>query len=106
MKRTVTLKVLLTKDLEKDHLALHPNEGFDLGLMRVAHPLRLCLNLGLQEYLEGGEGQAVSVSVDLLNNCPRETLLVGDGLHHLLGELSRAVVLSDGERLFVQRTSG
>ncbi len=82
---------------------MHPNEGFDLGLMRVAHPVQLCRNVKLEDYLKGGNGDVELVHLDLLNECPRETILVGTSLHKLLGEPTKAVVLYDGERLFVHK---
>jgi len=103
MKKTVTLKVGLSTSLEKDHLVLHPNEGFDLGLMRVGHPLCLCRELTVEQFLKGEVGSPVMVHVDLLNDCPKETLLLGNGLLRTLGEPTRAVLLFDGERLFVHR---
>jgi hypothetical protein len=104
MKKTVTLKVSLSTALARDHMALHPNEGFDLGLMRVEHPIRLCHSLRLEEYLKGGEGEVHLVNIELLNECPKETLLVGTGLHRILGEPAKAVILYDGHRLFIHGT--
>ena len=106
MKKTGSLKVSVSTAVGREHLVMHPNEGFDLGLMRVGHPLRLCRNLGLEDYLKGGEGEVVLVQLDLLNECPKETILVGTGLHQLLGEPHRAVVLYDGSRLFLHATPG
>jgi len=40
----------------------------------------------------------------LLNECPKETILMGTALHKLLGEPTRAVVLFDGDRLFLHKT--
>ena len=101
MKKTVSLKVSVSTAVDRVHLVMHPNEGFDLGLMRVAHPVRLCRNLGLEEYLKGGEGEVDMVNVSLLNECPQQTILVGLALHRLLGEPTKAVVLYDGHRLYV-----
>lgn len=104
MKKTVSLKVSLSTAVARNHLVLHPNEGFDLGLMRLGHPLVLCRDLGLEEYLKGGVGEIEEVHIDLLNECPRETLLMGMGLHKVLGEPTKAVILFDGERIFIHRT--
>lgn len=106
MKKTKTLKVSVSVAVAQDHLVLHPNEGFDLGLMRVGHPLRLCSNIPIEDYLRGSDGESFNVHVDLLNECPKETMLIGVSLHRLLGAPGKAVVLADGERLYVHRNPG
>ena len=106
MKKTGPLKVSVSATVDREHLVMHPNEGFDLGLMRVEHPVRLCLNLKLEDYLKGGEGQIDLVQVALRNECPRQTMVVGSALHRLLGEPSRAFVLYDGTRLYVHGQLG
>lgn len=104
MKKTVPLKVSVSTAVDRTRLVMHPNEGFDLGLMRIAHPVLLCRGLGLEDYLRGGEGVCETVDVALLNECPQKTILVGTALHKLLGEPAKAVVLFDGERLYVHGT--
>lgn len=106
MKKTVPLKVSVSATVDRVHLILHPNEGFDLGLMRVAHPVHLCRDLAVEDYLKGSSGTCEEVSISLLNECPKQTMLVGTALHKLLGEPARAVVLFDGDRLFVHAHSG
>ena len=101
MKKTVSLKVSVSTAVDRVHLVMHPNEGFDLGLMRVAHPVKLCRNLPIEDYLKGGEGDVEMVDISLLNECPKQTILVGLTLHKLLGEPNKAVVLYDGHRLYV-----
>lgn len=104
MKKTKALKVSVSVSVGREHLVMHPNEGFDLGLMRVGHPVRLCRNLGIEDYLKGGEGEVTLIHLDLLNECPKETILVGTGLHRLLGEPAKAVVLYDGHRMYLHGT--
>lgn len=104
MKKTGSLKVSVSTAVDRIHLVMHPNEGFDLGLMRVDHPVRLCRGLAVEDYLKGSDGEYELVNVTLLNECPKETLLLGKALHKLLGEPARAVVLFDGQRLFLHKT--
>jgi len=102
MKKTGSLKVSVSGTLDREHLIMHPNEGFDLGLLRVEHTLKLCLDLKLEAYLKGDASQADFIRLALKNDCPRDTLVVGTALHHLLGEPAKVVVLFDGNRLYVQ----
>lgn len=104
MKKTGSLKVSVSTSVDRVHLVMHPNEGFDLGLMTITHPVQLCRGLEVEDYLKGGEGVRETVSISLLNECPKETVLVGTALHKLLGEPAKAVVLFDGERLFFHKT--
>lgn len=104
MKRTVVLSVEVTPNVAKGHLALHPNEGFDLGLMRLGHPLFLCAGLSAEAFLQGEMGTIEELQIDLLNECPKETLQVNTSLYKTIGQPRKAVVLLDGERLFVHAT--
>ncbi len=101
MKKTGALKVSVSARVDRVHLVMQPNDGFDLGMMRVTHPVLLCRCLGVEEYLRGANGVREALSVDLSNACPSQTILVGSELHRLLGAPSRAVILFDGARLFV-----
>jgi hypothetical protein len=101
MKKTGSLKVSVSTAVDREHLVMHPNDGFDLGLMRVEHPVRLCRKVGLEDYLKGDEGEVDLVNLALKNECPRQTILVGTAMFQLLGEPSKAVILYDGQRLFV-----
>jgi len=103
MKKTQAVKVSVSTAVDRVHLVMHPNEGFDLGLMRIAHPVQLCRGIGVEDYLKGGDGVCEMVNVSLLNECPKETLLVGTALYKLLGEPAKAVILFDGHRLFVHK---
>lgn len=103
MKKTTALKVSVSTSVDRVHLVMHPNEGFDLGLMRIDHPVRLCREIGVEDYLRGSNGVSEDVSVSLLNECPQETLLMGTALFKLLGEPTKAVVLFDGQRLYLHK---
>jgi len=104
MKRTGSLKVSVSTAVDRVHLVMHPNEGFDLGLMRIAHPVQLCRGIPVEDYLKGSDGVSEPVSVSLLNECPKETILLGTALYKLLGEPAKAVVLFDGTRLFLHKS--
>jgi len=101
VKKTGTLKVSVSANLGREHLVMHPNDGFDLGLLRVEHPVRLCLRPTLEDYLKGlDDGDPVNVA--LRNDCQNETLLIGARLYDQLGRPARAVVFFDGNRLFIR----
>ncbi len=101
MKKTESLRVSVSAAVDRVHLVLHPNEGFDLGLMKVDQLVTLCRNIGLEAYLKGGRGDSDEVSLVLQNECPPHTIMLGRSLYRLLGEPAKAVLLLDGQRLFV-----
>ena len=101
MKKTGSLKVSVSTTVDIEHLVMHPNDGFDLGLMRVEHPVQLCLNMNVEDYLRGCDCDVNLVNLALRNECPRETILVGTALHRRLGEPAKVVVLFDGQRLYL-----
>ena len=104
MKKTGSLKVSVSATVDKAHLVMHPNEGFDLGLMRVAHPVSLCCTMGIEDYLRGVGGATEQVNLQLLNECPKETIIIGTTLYRILGEPHKAVILYDGQRLYIHKT--
>jgi hypothetical protein len=106
MKKTGSLKVSVSAAMERQQLMMHPNDGFDLGLMRVEHQVRLCRNLNLEGYLKGSEGDVDPICLSLRNECPQQTILVGLALYRALGEPTKAVVLYDGHRLYVHGQRG
>ena len=105
MKKTGSMVVSVSASAARDSLVMHPNDGFDLGFMRVEHPVPLCLDLGLEAFLKGETAASDPVRLALLNECPPKTMVVGTALHRRLGEPIRVVVLFDGERLFVHGQS-
>jgi len=102
VRKTGPLKVSVSTNLGRERLVMHPNDGFDLGLLRVEHPVRLCVTLSLEDYLKGVGDDGDPVSVSLRNDCQNATLQVGTRLYELLGRPARAVVLYDGNRLFIR----
>ncbi len=102
MKKTSALKVSPSLHIPKGKVILHPNEGFDLGLMRVTHPVNWCSGVDVQAFLKGEDGTPRELVVDLLNECPRETLQMSQSQWQGLGSPPKAVVLIDGQRLFIQ----
>lgn len=105
MKKTGSMIVAVSQKVDSDALVMHPNDGFDLGFMRVEHPVQLCHHLGLEAFLQGQDAEVDEVKLSLRNECPHQTMLVGMALHRLLGEPEKVVVLYDGHRLFVHSQS-
>ncbi|MBI4977989.1 MAG: hypothetical protein HZC28_10915 [Spirochaetes bacterium] len=101
MKKTEKLKVSFGKDVRANHLVIHPNDGFDLGMMTKEHPVSLCTEIPLEHFLSGAEGHAVPARVELRNECPSRTLQINAKTWEKIGKPDSAVVLYDGSRIFL-----
>lgn len=88
MKRTPELRALCTPSLKANEIYIHPNEGFDLGMMTTAYDVEL-----------DGSGPTL---VKLLNECPKESVELPSKLFEKLGKPKRAVLSYDGVKLFIE----
>jgi hypothetical protein len=89
MKSTSPLKVLCTVSMSDNRLNMHPNEGADLGLMMTRYSLTI--DEGLQADLH------------LLNECPKESVEIGQKFWERLGKPARAVISYDGSILKIEK---
>jgi hypothetical protein len=71
-----------------NELSIHPNDGFDLGMMTTAYDVEL-----------DGAGPAL---IRLLNECPRDCLELPPRLYERLGKPRQAVLKYDGSTLFIE----
>lgn len=104
MKKTTLMKVIYSQAVPRGQLIMHPNEGFDLGLVTLRHSLTWCTNLKAEEFLQGQSGTASPVQIELLNECPKNSIQINASVWERLGMPDQAVVFSDGERIFLHGT--
>lgn len=88
MKSTPELRILCQPRLKADEVSIHPNEGFDLGMMTTAYDVQI-----------DGSGPA---RIKLLNECPKETLELPPKLYEKYGNPKRGVVKYDGATLYIE----
>jgi len=88
MKSTSALRALCRADLGPNQLSIHPNDGFDLGLMTT----------GYEVELEG----SVHAQLRLRNDCPKASVELPLRLYESLGKPSMAVLRYDGTKLFIE----
>jgi hypothetical protein len=88
MKSTATLRALCQPSLKPNQLSIHPNEGFDLGMMTTGYDVDL-----------DGAGPTF---IKLLNECPKESVELPPGLFAQLGKPTKAVLKYDGAKLFIE----
>jgi hypothetical protein len=68
MNNTAPLNVLGDFSMTEDTLVVHPNDGFDLGLMTVSHPVYIYRGISLDDF-KAGNGERVSGKIHLKNEC-------------------------------------
>ncbi|HUX39211.1 MAG TPA: hypothetical protein VMV44_15025 [Rectinemataceae bacterium] len=88
MKRTSALRTLCRPGLGADQLSIHPNDGFDLGMMTTVYAVEI-----------EGAGPA---HVKLVNECPRDCMELSQRLYEKFGKPSHAVLRYDGNRLYIE----
>jgi hypothetical protein len=88
MKSTSTLRALCQPTLKPNQLSIHPNEGFDLGMMTTGYDVEL-------------EG-AGPTYIKLLNECPKESVEIPPKLFEKLGKPRNAVLKFDGTKLYIE----
>jgi len=78
MKSTEPLRMLCKPGLAENRINIHPNEGFDLGLMTTRYSVEV-----------EGLGPA---EVWLLNDCPKESVELNPRVWEKYGKPARAVL--------------
>ena len=101
MKKTAVLEIIYSQHLPTETLIMHPNEGFDIGLMTKSHALQWCTNLAVQDFLQGQAGDARPIQVSLLNECPPKQIQMNIQHGKQIGMPKKAVMLFDGQRVFL-----
>jgi hypothetical protein len=89
-KSTAPLRVICQSGLDEHRFNIHPNDGFDLGMMTTRHSV---------ETDSGCAGE-----VWLLNECPQECIQLNTKVWERLGKPKEAVLLFDGTILKVERS--
>jgi hypothetical protein len=100
MKSTERLTVTGDYSLRRDHVVIHPNDGYDLGLL--ARETAVQIHAGQSE-AEAGKAKPVVGTLVLENDCTLSTVRLNLALWQDLGR-PRTVTLSyESEKLFITR---
>jgi hypothetical protein len=76
MKNTGNLNVLGDFTLQENILIIHPNDGFDLGMMTTSYTVNICRGVSVEEFKESS-GEKLSGQIELKNECPTGTIEMG-----------------------------
>ncbi len=86
---TSPLKTICQSGLAENRFNIHPNDGFDLGLMTTHYSVEI----------EGGQ----SAEIWLLNECPQDCVQINTKVWERLGKPQRAVLRYDGKLLSLEK---
>ncbi|WP_028972795.1 hypothetical protein [Spirochaeta cellobiosiphila] len=100
MRRTSPLDIRLDTTLPQNKIVIHPNEGFDLGLMKDSYSIHIFTNMKLQDFIDA-EKDCAEGSIDLLNECPHETVRVGSKLYNQMNQPDRALLVLQDEKILI-----
>lgn len=101
VERTAPLTVAASLHLPLDTLAIHPNDGFDLGLYTKTHEVAWSTGISTREFIEGNSGTAVTAKLELLNECPAETVQMNYRQWEKIGSPDKVICLLDGKRFYL-----
>lgn len=76
MKNSSELNVLADFSMAEDTLVLHPNDGFDLGMMKTSYPVYIYRGISLADFKEK-KGERINGKILLKNECKLGTLEMG-----------------------------
>jgi hypothetical protein len=88
MKKTEVLQIVGDIRQPESELQIHPNDGFDLGLMTVEYETHIFAGVSLQEF-QSGNGEGKPGKIRLLNECPVSTLKLNLGVWEKMGKPPR-----------------
>lgn len=101
MKKTVVLQVIYSQHIPRNVLIMHPNDGFDIGMMTCSYQVEWCTDVDARSFLTGSNGSMAPSRVDLLNECPHQQLQMNVYHGKDIGMAEKAVLFYDGKRVFV-----
>ena len=85
MRSTGYLRTMGDFSLPRDVLVMHPNDGYDLGLLSTHNPLHIFMDCTLEDF-QAGNGTAKTGNIHLKNDCPHSTLRINLAMWNTLGK--------------------
>ena len=100
MKKTSALTVYSQTGQSSNQIVIHPNDGFDLGLMSLNYPADIYSKISVDDF-QKGSSQAVTGSIRLENNCRPGTIELGVKYWKELGKPETVILYYDEGKLLV-----
>ena len=100
MKKTSPLNVLGDFCMKEDTLVIHPNDGFDLGLLRTSYPVYIYFGCSPSDFA-AGTGEKLSGKILLENKCRLSTVEMGKKAWEKLGKPKRVELIYSEPNILV-----
>jgi hypothetical protein len=97
IKRTRGLTVYIDNGLAVGELVIHPNDGFDLGLINTQHPVSICN----QTSTPGVNSSSHHGKILLKNSCRSGTLQMSQKQWELMGKEKSVALLMKTDTVFI-----
>lgn len=100
MKRTGLLSVITDIGIKKGNVVIHPNDGYDLGLMNREYPVKMFINEGI-EVLSKESNAAVAGSIFLENDCRLGAIEMSSKQWTEMGQPDKVMLIHDKGKLLM-----
>lgn len=100
MKKTGALNVLGDFSMKDEMLVIHPNDGFDLGMMTTSYPVYIFYGCSLSEF-EEGKGSNTGGKILLENKCRLGTLEMGKRAWEKMGKPKKVELFYSEPNIFI-----
>ncbi len=97
IKHTRDLSVYVDNALAIGELVIHPNDGFDLGLINPRYPMAICNQISTP----GVNSSAHQGNILLKNSCRSGTIQVSQKQWELLGKEKTVTLLLKTDTIFI-----
>ncbi len=97
---TGKLQVRPSATMSASELAIHPNDGYDLKLMKVAYQFDVFANCSAEEF-NHGSGSSVPATLFLRNECRQGSLEMSDGYWERIGKPKEVKLVCSDSRLLL-----
>ncbi|MBN2652553.1 MAG: hypothetical protein JXR63_09225 [Spirochaetales bacterium] len=100
MQKTRPLSVSVDTKLEKNRMVIHPNEGFDLGLMKLEYDIDVYATSDVNSFV-ANELESEKGSIYLENECGNGMIKISMPMWNKLGKPKQAILLADSHRICI-----
>ncbi len=100
MKNSSELNVLADFSMSEDTLVVHPNDAFDLGMMKTSYPIYIYRGISIADFKEK-KGERMSGKIFLNNDCRLGTVEMGKKGWERIGKPKRVQLYYEEPNLLI-----
>ena len=100
MKNTGKLAVMGDYTMKEGSVVIHPNDGFDLGLMTTDYPVYIYTNTSIDDF-KAGNGNKIGGSISLKNECRVGTVEINLKVWENMGKPKYVMLCYEDSKLLI-----